>query len=519
MAADTGKKNVLLMVADDLGLFLGCYGLKSIKTPEIDRLAAEGTRFTHGFASTASCSGSRSTIYTGLHTHENGQYGLAYGKNHFQTHDHIDTLPRLFNAAGYQTGLVGKVHVGPRPVYPWETFEESQSRDVGWNAERAGVFMDKALETKRPFHLTVAFRDPHRDDTRDGWGNQDDEVKPYPVPDYQPSDVEIPEFLMDVPEVRKELVEYYKSSSRLDLGVGKVLHELKSRGLDRNTMVVFISDNGAPFVNSKTTCYDAGVRLPFIVRVPGGRAGVINPNLVSFLDLVPTFLDWCGIDDTSATAAAAAAAAAPLPGAPKPSPRREGRSVVPILGAGDVLGPDEWRTHVFGSHTFHEVQNYYPTRFLRTRRHKYHRNIAWRLDFPFATDLYGSLSFEGVRNMPTGGEPVRFGRRPAVDYFRRGPEQLFDMEADPEEVRDLASDPGHADVLKGMRDELERWQYRTDDPWLMRDGVSLFTSRNHQKEGLKIPDRFDFDPHHPQSHDLPSWEAPWAVGREGPRAH
>ena len=79
MAAVPQEKNVLLIVADDLGLFLGCYGLDTIRTPHIDRLAAEGTRFTSAFASTASCSGSRSTIYTGLHTHQNGQYGLHQG--------------------------------------------------------------------------------------------------------------------------------------------------------------------------------------------------------------------------------------------------------------------------------------------------------------------------------------------------------------------------------------------------------------------------------------------------------
>jgi N-sulfoglucosamine sulfohydrolase len=208
--------------------------------------------------------------------------------NHFQTHEHIDTIPALFNAAGYQTGLIGKVHVGPRSAYPWETFEPRQSRDAGWNAERVGAFMDKALGTRRPFHVTAAFRDPHGDNTRDGWGNNDHEVKPFAVPDYNEDEVITPEFLADVPELRMELVEYYKSIGRLDIGVGEIIHEMKSRELESNTMVVFLSDNGAPFVNSKTTLYDAGVKLPFIVKVPGRPAGAVNLNLVSFRDLVPT---------------------------------------------------------------------------------------------------------------------------------------------------------------------------------------------------------------------------------------
>ena len=98
------KKNVLLIVADDLGKFLGCYGNKGVTTPHLDKLASEGARFDYAFASTASCSGSRSTIYTGLHTHENGQYGLMQARTHFQTFDHVDSGAKLFNHAGYLTG-------------------------------------------------------------------------------------------------------------------------------------------------------------------------------------------------------------------------------------------------------------------------------------------------------------------------------------------------------------------------------------------------------------------------------
>ena len=99
-----GKKNVLFMVADDLGKYLGCYGVKSVSTPHLDKFAAENVKFDMAYASTASCSGSRSTIYTGLHTHENGQYGLNSIATHFQTFEFVDTLPALFNQAGYLTG-------------------------------------------------------------------------------------------------------------------------------------------------------------------------------------------------------------------------------------------------------------------------------------------------------------------------------------------------------------------------------------------------------------------------------
>jgi N-sulfoglucosamine sulfohydrolase len=156
-------RNIVLLIADDLDQYLGCYGSSSIKTPNLDKLASAGTRFNNAFASTASCSGSRSTIYTGLHAHENGQYGLSWFKTHFQTFHHIDSAPKLFNQAGYLTGIIGKVHVGPPEVYPWTVREESGTRDVAWVADRCEVFFQKAKQDDKPFFLTVGYIDPHRD--------------------------------------------------------------------------------------------------------------------------------------------------------------------------------------------------------------------------------------------------------------------------------------------------------------------------------------------------------------------
>ena len=500
MGSSHFQRNIVQIIADDLGLMLGCYGLQAIQTPNIDRLAAEGTRFTRAFASTASCSGSRSTIYTGLHTHQNGQYGLNHGWNHFQTHEHIETVPQVFNSLGYQTGIIGKVHVGPRSVYPWEWYSPSESRDVAANSAEAGRFFDHARETGRPFHLTVGFRDPHRDATRGGFGNTQDDVLNIPVPDYRPENVEIPPFISDVPELRTELVEYYKSISRMDHGVGLIMDELSKRGLDKNTLILFLSDNGAPFVNSKTTLYDAGIRLPLIVRVPGSSAsGVVNPNMVSFLDILPTCIEWAHCTEADIKTANTGK-----------SPPRLGRSFLKIIGASELVPIHQWEQHVFGSHTFHEVQNYWPTRFMRTTRYKYHRNIAWQLGFPFGTDLYGSLSWQGIRNNPTrtaesDTPEVMIGRRRLLSYVHRGPEELFDLEADPEEINNLAGKPEYEAQLREMRGSVEKWQYQTDDAWLFRDGVSAIVSQGYQDLGLRLPDRFDFDVKQPGNEVGPHW--------------
>lgn len=463
-------KNILLMIADDLGRMTGCYGETSIKTPNIDALASQGTRFDMAFTSTASCSASRSVIYTGLHTHENGQYGLHHDNHHFMTFNHVDTAPALLGKLGCLTGIIGKVHVGPPSVYPWEIRHESQTRDTDRLTAEVDSFLQVARSRRQPFFLTIGFVDPHRDATRDGFGNRAFRDDPRERP-FRNDEVRVPLFLTDLPEVRHELAEYYQSVHRLDRGVGQILLALEEADLADTTLVVFLSDNGAPFLNSKTTLYDAGVHLPLIIRVPDARSGVENPNLVSFTDILPTFLDWMGADCDGST--------------------RQGRSLLPIIEEEGLL--DGWQI-VFGSHTFHEITNYYPARFLRTPRYKYHRNVAWQLDFPFSGDLYGSLSWEGMRNR----HPARIGQRQLKDYIRRQPEELFDLVDDPNEVHNLAGDPAHSGTLRALREKMEAWQRQTNDPWLYRDGVSLRAVRHHLDAGLSMPERFDFDPDNPE---------------------
>ncbi|KAK2783148.1 hypothetical protein FQN53_009337 [Emmonsiellopsis sp. PD_33] len=363
------KNNILLLIADDLGKYLGCYGEDTIQTPNIDKLAAQGALFDMAFTSTASCSASRSVIYTGLQTHENGQYGLNNDRHHFTTFDHSMSVPRL---------------------YPWEIREESDTGDVAWVADRAAAFFDRSTSGQKPFLLTVGYIDPHRDLTRSGFGNGENITDVRITPShYTPADAKIPPFLSDVPGVRLELAEYYRSIHRLDQGVGLILAALENARLANDTLVVFMSDNGPPFVNSETTLYDAGVRLPLIIRRPEG-----DPD------------------------------------------------------QGQAPG-----TLIFGFHTFHEVTNYCPTRYMRTRSFKYHRNIARKLDFPFAADLYGSLSWEGLRN----SDRPMLGSRTLKSHIRRPPEELYDLEADPQEVRNLATEPEFAGQLKDMRDALEAW--------------------------------------------------------------
>ncbi|KAF2484043.1 alkaline-phosphatase-like protein [Neohortaea acidophila] len=474
-------KNILLMIADDMGKNMTCYGARNPHTPHLDRLAASGTRFDAAFTSTASCSCSRSVIYTGLHTHENGQWGLAYGKQHFQCFDHIESAPKLFNDAGYLTGIIGKVHVGPDHLFPWtvrqennRNGEEATSRDTALVADRASAFFERARAEDVPFFLTIGYIDPHRHAwERGGFGNREGYDPRIKDVKYDPNDVELPPWTTDVPEARREFAEFYRSINRLDQGVGLMLDALKRNGFEDDTLVIFLSDNGPPFVNSKTTLYDAGVCLPLLIRAPGQEAGIANPNLISYIDLLPTMLDWAGTSTL-----------------PLSSPRK-GRSMLPILTAGTTH--PAW-PHVFGSHTLHEITNYWPTRFLRTHKFKYHRNLRPESPFSFASDLYVSYTWEGIRNSAGGdGDKILLGKRKLRDYLYRPAEELYDLERDPDEVRNLAGQAAYADVLIEMRKRLEVWQLETRDPFLLRDGVSLLAVKRYVEHGEKIdlPDRFD----------------------------
>lgn len=330
--------------------------------------------------------------------------------------------------------------------------------------------------------MIVGFHDPHRDRSRGGFANTEGPFHPRIKDlDIRPEDVEVPSWLSDVPLLRQELVEYYRAIHRFDQGVGLILERLEKRGFADDTLVMVTSDNGPPFINAKTTLFESGMSLPLIVRSPHCAArGKVNPNMVSWIDLLPTMLDWAGLPSDLRVK--------------KLSPQRRGRSFLPVLAEISVLPENVWQHHIFASHTFHQRENYWPTRVVRGRQFKYHRNIAWRLDFPFASDLYASLSFEGIRNMP---EPVYLGKRALRDYIFRPAEQLFDLETDPDETKDLAQDPSYAIILADLRCKLERWQYDTEDPWLYKDGHSLKSLEVWVTEPMDIPDRLDFDPDHP----------------------
>ena len=422
----TRKRNVLLYVVDDHGTDdAGCYGNPAIKTPGLDALAREGTRFTHAFCTTASCSASRSVILTGLHNHATGQYGHEHRYNHFISFPNIKSLPVLLDRAGYRTASAGKFHVAPEPVYHFQQYIKGGA--PAQMTEACKTFI--AANDQKPFFLYFCTTEPHRPFRREGSDT------------FDPKNVIVPPYLPDTPQCRDELAKYYGSVQRADKGLFRLIEILQETGHWDNTLIIYISDNGIAFPGAKTTLYEPGTRLPCVVRNPyAKKKGVVTNAMITWADITPTILDFAGA----------------LP----EKPNFHGRSFLQVLEKENPKGWDE----IYASHTFHEITMYYPMRVVRTRRYKLFWNIAHKLDYPFASDLWASATWQGVLKR---GDKV-YGKRSIEDYIHRPKFELYDLENDPYEINNLADDPKHAQVLEELKEKLKAFQRQTKDPWILK---------------------------------------------------
>ena len=428
-AADkpSSRPNVILYVVDDQGTSdAGCYGNPVIHTPGLDLLAKNGTRFTHAFCTSASCSASRSVILSGLYNHATGQYGHQHDYHHFVSFPNLKTLPVLLTQAGYRTARTGKYHVAPEEVYHFDQ-EIIGGPSPAARADACRSFIE--AQNDKPFFLYFCTSEPHRPFHRQG---------SRPI---NPEQVIVPPFLPDIPECRQELAEYYMSVERADKGLLRLLQTLKQNGHWDDTIVIYISDNGIAFPSAKTTLYEPGTRLPCVVYNPyAQKKGIVTDALINWADITPTILDF----------------ASALP----KNYQFQGRSFRSVLETQHPTGWDE----IYASHTFHEITMYYPMRVVRTRRYKLIWNIAYGLDYPFASDLFESKTWQSVLN----GGAKYFAQRSIDAYIHRPRFELYDLKNDPLELNNLASDPKHAQILSELKAKLKAFQKRTKDPWILK---------------------------------------------------
>lgn len=435
--------NLLMITVDDMSWdSVGAFGCKLAGvTPNIDRLAAQGMRFLRAHVTVAVCQPSRSVWMTGRYPHRNGAEGFG------PIRTEIPTLQEQLRAAGYLNGILGKnEHLTPREKFCWDFYvtagELGDGRSPALYYGRAREFFERARKERRPFFLMANAHDPHRP-----FAGSEQELKRYgkhwEFPHrFAPSEVPVPPFLPDIGPVREELAQYYTSVCRADQTTGELLRALAESGMEQDTLVMFLSDNGMAFPYAKTNCYPQSTRTPWIIRWPGKlKAGAVEAqHFISGIDLMPTVLEALNLPEVQGM---------------------DGRSFLALLRGERQPGRDRVVT------VFHETsaRQRYEMRCVQDSRFAYIFNAWSDGKTVFRNESQSGLTFaamqQAARSDPRIAERVRF-------FLYRTPEELYDLRNDPYCLRNLISDQSYRQAASQMRAHLLAWMKQTADPLLAR---------------------------------------------------
>ncbi len=444
-AADKRKKrpNILFITADDMNCdSTGCFGGQTPDiTPNIDRLASEGMRFAHAHITIAVCQPSRSVLMTGRYPHRNGAEGFQ------PINTSVPTLQESLHKAGYLNGILGKVkHLAPIEKFKWDMVKDvgelGNGRDPKLYYKYAKNFFQQASNKGQPFFLMANSHDPHRpfhgsvqERNRFKQG-----LKNIPAPSrvYRIEEIQVPGFLPDIPDVRKEMAQYYSSVRRCDDTVGAVMRALRESGQAENTLIMFLSDNGIAVPFSKTNCYLHSTRTPWIAAWPGKiKPGTLdNRHFISGIDFMPTVLDAAGLAQTKGM---------------------DGFSFLPILLGQQQAGRDKVFTQ------FHQTsaRNRYPMRCVQNHKFGYIFNPWADGERVFKNESQSGLTFKAMR-AAAKTDPKIAARVKLFQY--RVVEEFYDLANDPDALHNLSDDLRYQKELDKMRKELLKWMKRTNDP-------------------------------------------------------
>lgn len=430
--------NILLVLSDDHSYpHAGCYGNADIKTPNLDRLAKDGMRFDRAYVACPQCVPSRAAIMTGR-----SPVGIDMTRFSAPLPMDVRTFPEELKAAGYFTGVAGRTfHLDGSGGKSDETRKVFEKYDLATFHKRLDYVKEggapaQALEQLteflgqvpqgKPFFLQLCFSDPHRPLDRNA----------IPEP-HDPAKLKLPAHYPDTQLVREDFARYYDEISRFDGSFGKVMKALEEKGLDKNTLVVFMGDNGASQLRGKGTLYEFGIHVPLIARWPGViKPGVATAELVSGEDLGPTFLDAAGL---------------------KPVKGMTGRSFLKLLRG----EPFEGRTRVFAERGAHgsSLPNgsaaFDLGRCVVMKRHKLIYNALWQIPYQ-PVDCGGDPFWKEMQKLHEEG---KLGAELSRVYFQpqRPMFELFDLEADPREFNNLAGKPEAAEIESELKAALQEW--------------------------------------------------------------
>jgi len=411
------RPNIVLVIGEDMGPDTGAYGCKDAITPNMDRLAKEGALFTRAFTHCAVCAPSRSGMVTGI-------YPLTWGGQNMRSK--VTHPPGLFTeklrAAGYYVMWPGKTDF---QGIPEKTLADSRELWVNYSNRPAGPLTAKP---KQPFFAYINDTVSHESQVRANDANHaKNTVALKPSDRRDPSKVELPPFYPDTPEVRREVAHYHELVTAVDYTLGRVLDWLKAHDLEQNTIVILTGDHGRGMPRYKRSPKDTGTRVPLIVRWPGQiPAGSVREDFASWIDFAPTALTLAGV------------------AVPK---EYDGHCFLPT-----AANPPKY---VYAFRDFMD-ESFDRVRSVRDVRYRYVRNQA-----P-GVDEAGQVAYQEVgQTMQALRKAQAAGTLNPLQtlYFNpnRAPEELYDTQTDPWEVRNLAADPAYAAKLAELRAECDRW--------------------------------------------------------------
>ncbi|MFA6172905.1 MAG: sulfatase [Kiritimatiellales bacterium] len=435
--AKSGKLNIVFITADDMNYdSSGCYGgpIKDL-TPNLDRLAADGMRFQYAYSTVAVCQPVRQIMHTGLYPHRSGSMGF------FPLKPEVRTLNQQLHDAGYLISMFGKIpHYQPAENFCADYAETQITRSPAKLAEATAKFIGMARSQGKPFFHHVNCTDPHRPFIGEG-GPQDLAHGDVPSRWIKPEDINaVPGFLEDLPDVRREMAQYYTSVRRLDDCVGAVLKAIDDAGARDNTLVFFYGgDHGMSLPFAKSNDYENSSRGALILRWPGvvRPGGVDRDHMVSTIDFTPTLLDAGGVAMI---------------------PDMDGRSFLPALKGAAM--PGDW-SRVFTFYNQSSGGNWLLMRCIRTKDRSYIWNAWSDGRMKYSAENMGGLTWKAMLAAATTNPAIKA----RTDfYLYRTPEEFYDMSDDRFERRNLIGDTSRQAEIAAFRKELLALMQRTGDP-------------------------------------------------------
>ena len=438
--AKAGRPNIVWFVVDDMSANFSCYGEKTIQTPNVDRLAAEGTKFTHAFVTAPVCSPCRSAMITGMYQTSIGahQHRSGRGKIKIALPEGVGPIPALFQQAGYFTcignGLVNENRAG-RAARPNRaaglgktdynfTWDPAIYDAADWSGRKSG----------QPFFMQVQLAGGKlRGDSPQSTGKLAQRADAELGGAVKTSAVQLPPYYPQDPVVLEDWAAYLDAVRFTDEHVGKVIKRLESEGLLENTLVIFMTDHGISHARGKQFLYDEGTHVPFVVRGPGIDHGKVRDDLIEHIDMAAISLAAAGIAIPDSMQGRNVFAADYKP--------RDA-----VFAARDRCDETVERLRSVRTDKFLYIRNFYPQRsHLQPNAYK-----------------DGKAIIKAIRKLHEAGQLDPLAEQ-LLFSPTRAPEELYEWTTDRWQVKNLADDPEYQTTLKDLRGRLDRWIVESKD--------------------------------------------------------